>query len=228
MGDAAQGVPRESVRLTHYSRAFQLLSEYARSMRIFLAGATGAIGRHLVPALIDAGHHVAGLTRRAEKAAALEATGAQAVVCDLYHPDLLQHIVDFAPDAVIHHVTDLPSKQSLIPLKVMSVNKARRRGTDILISAAHQAGANTFMAQSIAFAVPGIVRRAVNHLEVQTLAYPGIVVRYGIFYGPGAWTAERPKAPKTVHLADAAARTVELLGASPGTYELVDQSAVRD
>ncbi len=191
-------------------------------MRIFLAGATGAIGIPLISQLIAAGHDVAGLTRRPEKAASLEAVGARAVVCDLYDPALARHIAAFQPDAVIHQVTDLPATQALIPLKLLGINKARRRGTDILIAAAKQAGATTFLAQSIAFAVPSVVRGAVDHLEAQTLAYPGIVVRYGVFYGPGAWTTDRPDVPKAVNVVDAAARTVELLTAAPGTYEVVD------
>lgn len=197
-------------------------------MRIFLAGATGAIGTPLVPRLIAAGHEVAGLTRRPHKAAALEAAGAQAVVCDLYDPALTERLVAFKPDVVIHQVTDLPPKQALIPLKLLGINKARRLGTDILIAAAKQAGATTFMAQSIAFDVPGIVRGAVDHLETQTLAFPGIVVRYGGFYGPGTWTAERPDVPKAVNVEEAAARTVELLTAAPGIYEIVDAKSVQD
>lgn len=193
-------------------------------MRVFLAGATGAIGRQLVPALVAAGHDVAGLTRREEKAHDLEAQGATPVVCDLYDSRLVEFIAAFKPDAVIHQVTDLPAKQSLIPLKLRSINRARRRGTDILVDAAHLAGATRFLAQSIAFSVPSVVRGAVDHLEARTLAYPGVVLRYGVFYGPGAWTNERPQASHTVHVATAAARTVELLAADPGTYEIVDDT----
>ncbi len=197
-------------------------------MRVFLAGATGAIGRHLVPALIDAGHEVAGLTRRPDKAASLVAAGAVPVVCDLYDPRLASLVADFAPEVVIHQVTDLPATQRLIPLKLASLNRARRRGTDVLIAAARQAGASRFLAQSIAFEVPGIARVAVNHLEEQVLAYPGVVLRYGLFYGPGAWTATRPDAPQTVHVGDAAARTVELLAAAPGIYEITDPAPAGD
>lgn len=192
-------------------------------MRVFLAGATGAIGTQLVPQLVAAGHEVAGLTRRPGKVATLEAGGAQAVVCDLYDPALAKHIADFEPEAVIHQVTDLPAKQALLPIKLLSINKARRLGTDILIAAAKQSGADTFVAQSIAFDVPGIVRGAINHLEAKTLAYPGIVLRYGLFYGPGAWTPERPDVPKAINVQEAAARTVALLTAAPGTYTLVDE-----
>jgi len=193
-------------------------------MRVFLAGATGAIGRQLVPALVAAGHEVAGLTRREEKALDLEAAGATPVVCDLYDPRLAEFVAAFKPDVVIHQVTDLPSKQSLIPLKLLGINRARRRGTDILVDAARTAGATRFVAQSIAFDVPGIVRGAVDHLEAATLAYPGIVLRYGVFYGPSAWTPDRPKGSATVHVTDAAARTVDLLDAEPGVYRIVDEA----
>jgi nucleoside-diphosphate-sugar epimerase len=215
------------VRLTHTQPAQTFQHQYDHAMRVFLAGATGAIGSQLVPQLIAAGHEVAGLTRRPYKAASLADAGAHAVVCDLYDPALAQHVADFAPDVVIHQVTDLPATQALIPLKVIALNKARRRGTDILIAAAKQAGASTFLAQSIAFTVPGIVRGAVDHLESQTLAYPGIVVRYGVFYGPGTWSADRPRALKAINVVDAAARTATLLQATPGTYELVDHESER-
>jgi nucleoside-diphosphate-sugar epimerase len=190
-------------------------------MRIFLAGSTGAIGKFLVPALVEAGHDVAGLTRREEMSEWLTSVGATPVVCDLYDPRLAQEIANFAPQLVMHQVTDLPSRQSLIALKVMSLNRARTEGTDLLIAAAKAAGAQHFVAQSIGFKVPAPARKAVDHLEAATLAYPGVVLRYGAFYGPGTWTQTAPKGGG-VHVRTAAARTVELLTAAPGIYEVTD------
>jgi len=194
-------------------------------MRVFLAGSTGAIGRFLVPALVAAGHEVAGLTRRQEKSEWLESVGATPVVCDLYDDEMPDAIAAFVPQLVMHQVTDLPAHQSMIALKVRSLNKARTTGTNRLIAAARIAGAERFVAQSIGFKVPGPVRKAVDHLEAATLAYPGVVLRYGAFYGPGTWSEEAPQSGGGVHVSDAAARTVELLTAAPGIYDVTDATS---
>lgn len=194
-------------------------------MRIFLAGATGAIGRQLVPALVAAGHDVVGLTRHQGKADQLRDAGADPAVCDLYDPRLAEVVAAAKPDVVMHYVTDLPSRASLVPLKLLSLNRARTRGTDLLATAAAHAGAERFIAQSIAFSLPGIAQRAVNHLENTALAYPGVVIRYGVYYGPGAWTDEPHGKGPTVHVTDAARRTVELVDAEPGTYTVVDEQS---
>jgi len=193
-------------------------------MRVFVAGATGAIGRPLVQVLVNAGHEVAGLTRRPEKAAQLTAAGATPVVCDLFDPALAAAVADFAPDVVVHEVTDLPEHMSLFPLKVVSLNRARTKGTDILIAAARAAGAQHFVAQSLAFKAPAPVRKAVEYLEAETLAYPGVVLRYGYFYGPGTWYPEGTDKEPRLHVAHAATRTVELLTADPGVYEVTDSA----
>lgn len=191
-------------------------------MRIFVAGATGAIGRQLVPLLVQAGHEVAGLTRKPQRAAWLESVGATPVVRDLFDPVLAADIAAFRPDAVVHEVTDLPSRAALLPLKIVNLNRARTKGTDLLIAAAREAGAQRFVAQSVAFSVPAPGRGAIEHLEAATLAFPGVVLRYGYFYGVGTWyEGGTNRAPK-VSIEYAARRTVELLDAEPGVYEVVD------
>ncbi|MGC4175147.1 NAD-dependent epimerase/dehydratase family protein [Demequina sp.] len=191
-------------------------------MRIFVAGATGAIGRFLVPLLAEAGHEVAGLTRSADKAPALVEAGAVPVVCDVYDPRLIVEMAEFAPDLVINQITDLPQHQAMIALKVRELNRARTEGMDALIHAARTAGASRFIAQSVAFSAPAPVRKAVEHLERSTLEYPGVVLRYGYFFGPGTWYPEGTKHEPRVHVELAAIRTVELLDAEPGVYEIVD------
>ena len=191
-------------------------------MRIFVAGATGAIGRELVPALVAAGHDVAGMTRKPDRADWLASVGATPVVCDVFDAELAAAVTGFGPDAVIHQLTDLPSHAALIPLKVMGLNRVRTAGTDALVAAAHAAGAQRFLAQSIAFDAPGPARKAVEHLEAATLAYPGVVLRYGYFYGPGTWYPEGTERTPKVHVREAAAQTVGLLHAAPGTYEVAD------
>jgi nucleoside-diphosphate-sugar epimerase len=153
----------------------------------------------------------------------LTTQGAQAVVCNIYDPRLADHVAGFWPDAVIHQVTDLPSRQALIPMKLASLNKARTRGTDALIAAARAAGASTFIAQSVAFSLPGIAQRAVDHLERETLAYPGIVLRYGAFYGPGTWNSSAPASGPVVEVTAAAQQTARALEAAPGIYEVTDE-----
>lgn len=194
-------------------------------MRVFVAGATGAIGRPLVSELVAAGHRVGALTRSTERAVELAGHGIEPIVSDIYARDLVDRVSAFEPDVVIHQVTGLPSREYLVPLRLLRLNKARTRGTDALIAAAREAGAKRFIAQSVAFELPGIAQRAVRHLEDKTLGYPGIVARYGHFYGPRTWSETAPKNGPVVHVETAAAATVALLSADPGIYEVTDEGA---
>ena len=124
-------------------------------MRIFLAGASGAIGRRLVPLLLAAGHHVIGTTRSGEKANELKARGVEAVVVDVFDPKTLRDSVVWAqPEVVVHQLTDLP--QVLDPARLCDAltRNARLRieGTPNLVAAAEAAGVGRLIAQSIAFA----------------------------------------------------------------------------
>jgi nucleoside-diphosphate-sugar epimerase len=180
-------------------------------MRIFLAGATGAIGKRLVPMLLAAGHQVTGMTRSASKAGQLTAAGADAVVCDaLDAPALHEAIAKAKPEVVIHELTALPKR--LDPRKIehdfVLNDRLRSEGTRLLVAAAQAAGARRIVAQSIAFAyapgppgtlhserdplmldeAPKTFRRtvqALSDLESTVLGAGGIVLRYGYIYGPG-------------------------------------------
>ncbi len=180
-------------------------------MRVFLAGATGAIGRRLLPLLVADGHEVTGMTRSPEKADALRAAGAEPVVVDALDSEALRVAVLAArPEAVIHQLTALP--QRIDPRKMerdFVVNDAlRSRGTRALVAAAKEAGVKRFVAQSIAFAyypgppgtlhvesevlyldVPKSFKRsaqALHDLETTVRGAQGTVLRYGFFYGPGS------------------------------------------
>ena len=123
-------------------------------MNVFLAGATGVIGRRLVPLLRDAGYAVTGTTRSQERAAALEALGARAAVVDVFDARALLAAMNAAhPDIVIHQLTDLPDV--LDPATQAAVLEANSRlridGTRNLINAAQMTGARRVIAQSIAF-----------------------------------------------------------------------------
>ena len=119
-------------------------------MRIFLAGASGAIGRRLVPLLIAAGHDVAGTTRSADAAGKLEAAGVRAAIVDVYEPPALERAaIDAQPEVVVHQLTDLPQSFDEKALAASYPRNARIRveGTRNLIAAARAAGAQRFVVQ---------------------------------------------------------------------------------
>ena len=112
-------------------------------MKIFLAGATGVIGRRLIPLLIQAGHFVSGTTRDADKVPALKRTGAQAIVLDAFNQRALHDAVArVKPDVIIHQLTNLPKVFDTAELGAMLNENARLRleGTRNLTSAARVAG----------------------------------------------------------------------------------------
>src|SRR5688572_12349485 len=121
-------------------------------MKVFLAGATGAIGRRLVPRLVEAGHHVTAITRQEKKRAELYELGAESLLCDVFDAGKLASIMARAePDAVVNELTDLP--QSLNPRKLKEYaanNHVRREGTRNLLSAAVGAGVRRFLVQGSA------------------------------------------------------------------------------
>jgi nucleoside-diphosphate-sugar epimerase len=182
-------------------------------MRIFVAGASGAVGRRLVPMLVSAGHSVAGLTRTAAKAEAIKRIGAQPVVADGLDSSAIRAAVGSAkPEIIIHQMTDLGTATDLkhFDRVFANSNALRTRGTDLLLAAGREAGVKRFVAQSYCgwpFArtggpvkteadaldpdPPAEFRRtlqAIQYLErtVAGSSEPeGIVLRYGSFYGPG-------------------------------------------
>ena len=201
--------------------------------RVFLAGATGVIGRRLAVLLGDARHHVTGTTRDASKADSLRAIGIEPVVVDVFDADALARAVAAAkPDIVIHQLTDLP--RGLDPSKMGDAirrnARLRTEGTRHLVDAAVAAGARRLIAQSIAWAyAPGPEPHAESDpldteaegnraisvggivaLERAVLDAPleGIVLRYGQLYGPGTGT-EAPAGASPVHI-EAAARAALL------------------
>lgn len=174
-------------------------------MRVFVAGATGAIGRPLVRQLRDAGH-VVGMTRSERRAGLLRELGAEPVIADALDAAATRHAVAAArPDAVVNELTDLA--RPLNPRKygdwLATTNRLRIDGTRNLADAAKAAGARQLVSQSVAFAYAfepgakteddallgpeaGQMASALRSLEETTLAAPGgIVLRYGFFYGPG-------------------------------------------
>ncbi|HZL61423.1 MAG TPA: NAD(P)-dependent oxidoreductase [Pseudolabrys sp.] len=216
-------------------------------MKIFLAGAGGVIGRRLVPLLIADGHEVVGTTRSTEKVAALRALGAAPVVVDVFDAVALMRAVQVAaPQVVIHQLTDLPSAPGTPGFDAGLERNAKLRiaGTRNLVAAAKAAGVQRLIAQSIAFVyAPGDGARVesdpldrgatgarksmvdgVVALEDATLEMPeGIVLRYGLLYGPGTWFEREKRGKPALHV-DAAAH-VALLAVSkgkPGIYNIAE------
>ncbi|MFD0659025.1 SDR family oxidoreductase [Thermocatellispora tengchongensis] len=118
-----------------------------KSVRVFLAGATGVVGRRVVPLLVKEGHEVVALTSRPEAVAGLRAAGAEAVVADVYDAAALRGAVrDAAPDVVMHQLTDLRRRDLAANARI------RTEGTRNLVAAALEAGVRRIVAQSIAWA----------------------------------------------------------------------------
>src|SRR3954452_13167411 len=121
-------------------------------MKVFLAGASGVIGRRLVPRLLEAGHEVTGMTRSAEAGERLRAAGVEPAVCDVYDkPGLEAAVVAARPDAVIHQLTAAPARIDPRKTDFGPNNRIRTEGTANLLSAARAARAHRFVAQSISF-----------------------------------------------------------------------------
>ena len=181
-------------------------------MRVFVAGATGAIGQQLVPRLVAAGHEVHGMTRSESKRAVLDELGAVPVVADALDPDQVAEAVGRSrPEVIVHELTAIgPLDLRHFDRDLALTNRLRTEGTDYLLSAGQAVGVRRFVAQS---AIYGFYARtggpvkseedpldpsppresreslaAIRHLEQRVLGAQwteGIVLRYGAFYGPG-------------------------------------------
>lgn len=201
--------------------------------KIFLAGATGAIGQVLSPLLLANGWSVYGTTRSNAKVSLLEKMGVKPVVVDIYDAELLKKLVaDIQPDVVIHQLTDLPYALDGEQMTAALVRNARLRteGTKNLVDAAVNSGCKRIIAQSISFIynegptphaeedalLPltdpayGETVEGVLNLERQVIesGVEGIVLRYGLLYGPKTGF-ESPIDPASVHV-EAAAKAAEL------------------
>ena len=181
-------------------------------MRVFVAGATGAIGKQLVPRLVAAGHEVHGMTHSESKQAMLYKLGAEPVLADALDADQVAKAVGKArPDVIVHQLTSIPASLDLrhFDRDFALTNRLRTEGTDYLLSAGQAVGVRRFVAQSYfaAYARTGSavkceedpidpaparemrgVAAAIRHLEEAVLGArwtEGIVLRYGAFYGPG-------------------------------------------
>jgi nucleoside-diphosphate-sugar epimerase len=217
-------------------------------MKVFVAGASGVIGRRLVRQLVEAGHQVTGTTRREERAEDIRAAGAEAVVVDAFDAPALEAAVkQAAPEVVVNQLTSLPQRYD--PRKASfyeATNRVRREGGHNLVEAARAAGTRRFLTQSISFLyapeggwvkdeearpyddAPGHFGPAVQTMlehereVVESPDFEGLVLRYGQFYGPGTYFARDGHLGREVRR-----RRFPIVGEGTGTFSFlhVDDAA---
>jgi 2-alkyl-3-oxoalkanoate reductase len=191
-------------------------------MKVFVAGATGALGKQLVPQLVARGHEVVGMTRTPAKQDLVRSLGARPVVADALDPDsVAQAVGEAEPEVIVHQLTALSGTLDMrhVDRWLAGTNRLRTEGTDHLLAAGRAVGARRFVAQSYAgwpFArtggpvkteadpldpdPPEALREglaAIRHLERAVTSIDwgaGVVLRYGGFYGPGTSVAADPHA----------------------------------
>lgn len=189
--------------------------------RILVAGASGVLGRAIVPLLVAQGDEVVGTTRTPEKAPLVEGLGARAEVVDVHDVEALTAVARRAqPELVLSLLTDLAA------LDFDANSRLRREGTPNLVAAARAAGAVRLAAESIAFPTSADGDAAVAEMERLVLGTPGLeglVLRYGRLYGPGTWNEQKLPAPPRISVDAAAHATVAAIerGAT-GVLELVE------
>jgi nucleoside-diphosphate-sugar epimerase len=215
-------------------------------MKIFVAGATGVLGRVLVPQLVSGGHEVVGMTRTPSKQDLLRDLGARPVVADALDPDAVARAVAEAePEVIVHQLTALSRSIDMRHLDrdFAETNRLRTEGTDHLLAAGRAIGVRRFVAQSFAGwpsartggpvkteadpldpAPPAALRPlldALRHLEeaVTGAAWTeGIVLRYGGFYGPGTSLSVRPEGE---HVALIRQRKFPVVGSGAGVWSFI-------
>jgi nucleoside-diphosphate-sugar epimerase len=211
-------------------------------MKVFVAGASGAIGRPLVRQLVAAGHEVTGTTRREERAAEIREAGATAALCDAFDRAALEAAVkEAAPEVVVNQLTSLPENYN--PRKASfyaATDRVRSEGGHNLVEAARAAGARRLLTQSIAFLyapegdwvkteegrpfedAPGHFRTAVEAMlehereVVSSADFDGLVLRYGQFYGPGTYYAPNGHLGREV-----IRRRFPIVGPGTGTFSFL-------
>lgn len=210
-------------------------------MKVFLAGATGAVGRPLCRQLLEAGHEVVGTTRSPGKAKSLEALGVGPAIVDALDAEgVLAAVAEAAPEVVISQLTDLPTDMNDAEDKLSDNDRARVEGTRNLLAAARDSGVRQVIAQSLAFAyhpdggdgpadeedplfldAPEPFRSSAIKLDrmerevIGTDELTGTVLRYGFFYGPGTWFA-----PDGSAVAELRRRRLPRVGSGGGMWSM--------
>lgn len=214
-------------------------------MKVFVAGATGALGKQLVPLLVAKGHEIVGMTRTDAKADQLRSVGAEPVVADALDADAVGRAVGEAePDVIVHQLTAIPPKINMrrFEREFALTNRLRTAGTDHLLSAGRAVGVKRFVAQSNASLYArtgGPIKReddpldddpapemrqglgALRHLEEAVTGAQwteGVVLRYGWFYGPGTSIALDPLGSQVELLRK---RQLPIVGGGTGVWSFI-------
>jgi nucleoside-diphosphate-sugar epimerase len=215
-------------------------------MKVFVAGASGALGKQLVPELVEQGHEVTGMTRTQAKQDLVREMGARPAVADGLDPEAVaQAVAEAEPDVVVHQLTAInPGKLGRSIDKLFTLtNRLRTEGTDHLLAAARAAGAKRFIAQSFAGwpfeRIGGPVKTeedplqssppktvsetlgAIKYLEETVTGADGIeglALRYGGFYGPGTSLGINPDGEQIVMIRK---RRLPMIGDGGGIWSLV-------
>jgi nucleoside-diphosphate-sugar epimerase len=214
-------------------------------MKVFVAGATGAVGKQLVPLLVAKGHEVVGMTRTDAKRDQLRSVGAEPVVADALDADAVGQAVGKAePDVIVHQLTAIPQSINMRRFEgeFALTNRLRIEGTDHLLSAGRAAGVKRFVAQSNATVYArtgGPIKReddpldhdparemrpghaALRHLEAAVTGAQwteGVVLRYGWFYGPGTSIALDPVGSQIELLRK---RQLPIVGGGTGVWSFI-------
>jgi len=217
-------------------------------MKVFVAGATGVLGRELVPQLVARGHEVVGMTRSASKQDLVRSLGARPVVADALDPDAVaQAVASAEPEVIVHQLTALSGKMSIRDARhpdrssmAKMTNRLRTEATDHLLAAGRAVGARRFVAQSFAafrwartggpvqseanpldpdLPAPGL--EAILYLEQAVTAIEwgeGLALRYGDFYGPGTSVSLAPDAVMAVPIRK---RRFPIVGGGGGVWSHV-------
>ncbi len=215
-------------------------------MKIFLAGATGALGRQLLPRLVARGHEVTGLTRSESKQQLVRDLGGRPVVGEALDPESLAHAVAEAdPEVIVHQLTAIPYALDLrhFARDFAQTNRLRTEGTDHLLAAGRAVGVRRFVAQSYAPAIferaggpvkmeddplderpPDQMRstvEAIRHVETTVTGATwteGAVLRYGAFYGPGTSFSLGPEGTMVAAIRK---RQLPLVGRAAGVWSFI-------
>lgn len=207
--------------------------------KIFVAGSTGAVGRVLCQLLVQAGYRVFGMTRKEERSELLQSLNVEPVIMDVYDQENLSRMIrKIEPHVVFHQLTDLPFGLPTDKMTQGRINneKIRDLGTRNLVASANEAKAKRIIAQSICFAyAPGdkplpesapLASAALREFEDQILgaSMEGIILRYGLFYGP--YTGfEKPVQKNSVHVDAAAfAGLLAMTHAKRGIYNIAENN----
>ncbi len=214
-------------------------------MKVFVAGATGALGKQLVPMLVEGGHEVVGMTRTPSKQDQIRSMGARPVIADALDPEAVaQAVAQAEPEAVVHELTDLTGTFARnIDKAFATTNSLRIAGTDHLLAAARAVGARRFIAQSFAGwpfkrvggpvkseedpledSPPRTLRQsfaAIRHTEdavTNADGIEGLALRYGGFYGPGTSLSVDPPGEMTELVMK---RRFPVVGSGKGIWSMV-------